>query len=83
MHQRCQAAHACAPKQARRAVLEAAARARLLTYRVVLTLRVDHALGSPASWDWASRLGLRLPERVVGEVDQLCEEADQTVRPLS
>jgi len=71
VHQHCQAGHACAPKQARMAALEAAARARVLTYRVVLTLRVDQALGSPASWDWPSRLGLRPPESVVAQVEQI------------
>jgi hypothetical protein len=41
---------------------------RLATYRVVLTLQVDSARGSPDSWDWPSRLGLCPPERVVAEV---------------
>ena len=78
VHQRCQAAHACAPKQARVAALEGAARGRLLTYRAILTLRVDSALGSPAAWDWPVRLGLRPPERVVVQV----EKADETGEPL-
>ncbi len=71
VHPRCQAAYACAPKRARMAALEAAARARLLTYRVILTLHVDQALDSPVSWDWPSRLGLRPPEGVVAHVEQL------------
>ena len=75
VHQRCQAAHACAPKRARMAALEAAARARLLTYRVVLTLQVDQAVGSPAPWDWSSRLGLRPPENVIAAVERLGETA--------
>ena len=37
-------------------------------YRVVLTLQVDSARGSPESWDWPNCLGLRPPERVVAEV---------------
>lgn len=82
VHQRCQAAHACAPKQARVAALEAAARARLLTYRAILTLEVDSALGSPAAWDWRDRLGLRPPEGVVVQVERLCEEADDTGEPV-
>ena len=68
------------------AALEAAARARLLTYRVILTLHVYQALDSPASWDWPSRLGLRPPERVVAHVERLREETSETgapVRPLS
>ena len=82
VHQRCQAAHACAPKRARMAALEAAARARLLTYRVILTLHVDQALDSPASWDWPSRLGLRPPERVVAHVERLREETGETGAPV-
>ena len=78
MHPRCQAAHACAPKRARMAALEAAARARLLTYRVILILQVDQALDSPASWDWPTRLGLRPPEGVVAHVERLREETGQT-----
>ena len=70
VHPRCQTAHACAPKQARLAALEDAARARLLTYRAILTLQVDPALGSPAAWDWPGRLGLRPPEGVVVQVEQ-------------
>jgi hypothetical protein len=81
LHQRCQAAHGCAPKQARLAALGAAAHARLRTYRVVLTLQVDQALGSPAAWDWPSRLGLRPPESVVAEVERHREETDEAVRP--
>ena len=83
VHQRCQAAHGCAPKQARLAALEAAARARLLTYRVVLTLWVDQAVGSPASWDWPSRVGLRPPEGVVVQVQRLHEEAGETDEPVT
>jgi hypothetical protein len=82
VHQRCQAAHACAPKRARMAVLEAAARARLLTYRVILTLHVDQALDSPASWDWPSRLGLRPPEGVVAHVERRREETGETGEPV-
>ena len=85
VHQRCQAAHACAPKRARMAALEAAARARLLTYRVLLILQVDQVLDSPASWDWPSRLGLCPPEGVVAHVERLREETGGTgapVRPL-
>jgi hypothetical protein len=78
VHQRCQAAHTCAPKQARVAALEDAARARLLAYRVILTLQVDSALGSPAAWDWPARLGLRPPERVIIRV----EEANDIGVPL-
>ena len=83
VHQRCQATHGCAPKQARLAALEAAARARLLTYRVVLTLQVDQVVGSPASWDWPSRLGLRPPEGVVVQVERLHEEAGETDEPVT
>ena len=82
VHQRCQAAHACAPKRARIAALEAAARARLLTYRVILTLHVDQALNSPATWDWPSRLGLRPPERVVAHVERHREETGETGEPV-
>ena len=82
MHQRCQAAHACARKRVRIAALEAAARARLLTYRVILTLHVDQALDSPASWDWASRLGLRPPEGVVAHVERHREETGETGEPM-
>jgi hypothetical protein len=82
VHQRCQAAHACAPKQARVAATEAAARGRLLTYRAILTLQVDSALGSPAAWDWPVRLGLRPPEGVVVHVEQLHENADETGEPV-
>ena len=59
---RCQAGHACPPKRARVAALAAEMAARLVRYRVVLTLEVDSASGSPDSWDWPSRLGLRPPE---------------------
>ena len=82
VHQRCQAAHACAPRLARLAALEAAARARLLTYRVILTLQVDQALDSPASWDWPSRLGLRPPENVVAQVERLREETGEAGEPV-
>jgi hypothetical protein len=68
VHQRCQAGHACPPKRARVAGLQAAAEARLVLYRVVLALEVDSARGSPASWDWPNRLGLRPPERAAAEV---------------
>jgi len=82
VHQRCQAAHACAPKQARLAALDSAARARLLTDRAILTLQVDQALGSPATWDWPGRLGLRPPEGVVVQVERLREKADDTGEPV-
>ena len=82
VHQRCQAAHACAPKRARMAAREAAARARILSYRVILTLHVDQALDSPASWDWPSRLGLRRPERVVADMERLREETGETGAPV-
>ena len=82
VHQRCQAAHACAPKQARLAALEDAARARLLTDRAILTLQVDSALGSPTTWDWPGRLGLRPPEGVVVQVERLREAADETGEPV-
>jgi hypothetical protein len=68
VHQRCQIGHACARKQARVAALAAEAEAWLMGYRVVLTLEVDSARGSPDSWEWPSRLGLRAPERVVADV---------------
>jgi hypothetical protein len=42
--------------------------ARLVAYRVVLTLQVDSARGSPETWDWPTYLGLRTPERVVTDV---------------
>jgi hypothetical protein len=64
------------------AALEAAARAWILTYRVILTLHVDQALDSPASWDWPSRLGLRPPEGVVAHVERLHEETDETGEPV-
>ncbi len=82
VHQRCQATHACAPKQARVAALEDAARARLQTYRAILTLQVDSALGSPAAWDWPDRLGLRPPEAVVVQIERLREGADDTEGPM-
>jgi hypothetical protein len=50
------------------AALEAEAAARLVRYRVVLTLQVDSARGSPHSRDWSTGLGLRPPERVVVEI---------------
>ena len=81
VHQRCQAAHACAPKQARLAAFESAARARLLTYRAILILQVDQALGFPAAWDWPVRLGLRPPESVVVQIERLREAADETGEP--
>jgi hypothetical protein len=68
VHQRCQAGHACPPKRARVAALQAAAEARLVPYRVVLALDIDAGRGSPASWDWSSRLGLSPPERVRAEI---------------
>jgi hypothetical protein len=74
--------HACAPKQARIAALEDATRARLLTYRAILTLQVDSALGSPATWDWPGRLGLRPPERAIVHVEPLHEEAPETGTPM-
>ena len=82
MHQRCQAAHACAPKQVRLAALEDAARGGLLTYRAILILQVDQALGSPADWDWPRRLGLRPPESVVVQIEPLREAADKTGEPV-
>jgi hypothetical protein len=82
VHQRGQAAHACAPKQARLAALEDAARARLLTDRAFLILQVDPALGSPAAWDWPGRLGLRPPEGVVVQVERLREGAGETGEPV-
>jgi hypothetical protein len=60
VHRRCQTGHACARKQG-----------RLVRYRVGLTLENDSARGSPDSWDWPSRLGLRPPERVVADVSRL------------
>jgi hypothetical protein len=69
-------------EHARVAVLEDAARARLLTYRALLTLQVDSALGSPAAWDWPGRLGLHPPEAVVVQVEWLHEEADDTGEPM-
>jgi hypothetical protein len=75
VHQRCQAGHACPPRRARVAALNAAAEARLVPYRVALALEVDSARGSPASWDWPSRLGLRPPERVLAEVTRAREAA--------
>ena len=82
VHQRCQAAHACAPKQARLAAFESAARARLLTDRAILILQVDQALGFPAAWDWPGRLGLRPPESVVVQIERLREAADETGEPV-
>jgi hypothetical protein len=41
--------------------------ARLVAYRVVLTLQVDSARGSPQTWDWPTCLGLRAPERVAAD----------------
>jgi RNA polymerase sigma-70 factor (ECF subfamily) len=51
-------------------------------HRVILTLHVDQALDSPASWDWPSRLGLRPPERVVAHVERLREETGETGAPV-
>ena len=82
VHRRCQAAHACVPKQVRLAALEDAARARLLTYRAILILQVDQALGSPADWDWPRRLGLRPPEGVVVQVERLREAPHETGEPV-
>jgi len=62
VHQRGQAGHACAAKRARVAALEAEMPARLVRDRVVLTLQVDSARGSPQSWDWPSPLRLRAPD---------------------
>jgi hypothetical protein len=73
VHSRCQAEHACPPKQARVAALTAEMVARLVRYRVVLTLQVDSARGSPHSWDWPNCLGLSLPERAVVEVTRAGE----------
>ena len=81
VHQRCQAGHACAAKRARVATLEAEAAARLVPYRVVLTLQVDSARGSPHSWDWSTCLGLRPPERVVPEVTRAHEAAGDPEDP--
>jgi hypothetical protein len=48
IYERCQADHACPPpKQARVAALTAERAARLVPYRMVLTLQVDSARGSP------------------------------------
>jgi len=49
---------------------------------VVLILQVDAALGSPATWDWPGRLGLRPPEGVVVQVERLREKADDTGEPV-
>lgn len=68
VHQRCHGGHACLPRRARLAALTAAMQARLVAYRVVLTLQVDSARGSPETWDWPSCLGLRAPERVVTDI---------------
>jgi hypothetical protein len=73
IHQRCQIGHACARKQGRVAALAAEAEARLVRYRVVLTLQIDSAGGLPDAWDWPSRLGLRPPERVAAAVTRLRE----------
>jgi hypothetical protein len=73
VHARCQAGHVCPPKRARIAALQAAAEARLVPFRVVLALEVDSARGSPATWDWLRRLGLRPPERVLAEVTRAGE----------
>ncbi len=68
IHQRCQVDHACPPKQARVAALTAERAARLVRDRVVLTLEIDSARGSPQTWDWPNYLGLRPPERVATQV---------------
>jgi hypothetical protein len=68
VHQRCHGGHACPPRQARLAALSAAMQARLVAYRVVLTLQVDSARGSPQTWDWPTCLGLRAPESVGTDV---------------
>jgi hypothetical protein len=73
VHQRCQAEHACPPKQARVAALAAEMAARLVRYRVVLALQVDSVRGSPQWWNWPSHLGLRPPERVVVEITRAGE----------
>ena len=68
VHQRCHGWHACLPRRARLAALTAAMQARLVAYRVVLTLQVHSARGSPQTWDWPTCLELRAPERVVTDV---------------
>jgi hypothetical protein len=74
VHQRCHVGHEWPPRQARLAGLTAAMQARLVPYRVVLTLQVDSARGSPQTWDWPNRLGLHPPERVAADV-ATCPEA--------
>jgi hypothetical protein len=81
VHRRCQAAHACAAKQARLAAFENAARTRLITYRAILVLQVDQALGSPAAWDWPSLLGLRPAESVVAQIERIGEETEESGEP--
>jgi hypothetical protein len=68
VHQRCHGGHACPPRRARLATLTAAMQARLVAYRVVLTLEVDSARGSPHTWDWPHCLGLHPPEHLVVEI---------------
>jgi hypothetical protein len=68
VHQRCQTGHHCAAKLVRVGALAAEMAARLVRYRVVLTLEIDSAHGSLQSWDWPNCLGLHPPERVVVEV---------------
>lgn len=70
VHQRCHAGHACLPRRARLAALTAAMQARLVPYRVVLTLQVDSARGSPETWDWPHCLELCPPERVEVEIPE-------------
>jgi hypothetical protein len=41
---------------------------RLVPYRVLLTLEIDSARGSPDTWDWPNCLGLHPPERVAADV---------------
>jgi hypothetical protein len=67
VHQRCHGGHACPARQARLAALIAAMQARLVAYRVVLTLHVDSARGSPETWDWPTCLGLHPPESVAAD----------------
>jgi len=57
------------------ATLEAEAAARLVRDRILLTLEIDPARGSPHSWDWSTCLGRRPPERVIPDVTR-AHEAD-------
>jgi hypothetical protein len=70
VHQRCHSGHTCPLRQTRLAALTAARQARLVPYRVVLTLEVDLERGSPHEWDWPHCLGLRPPERVEVEIPE-------------